>query len=669
MVHLADGFRPAAREDLEGVTWVSTADESALRFEQRLSAADWAPSGWPRVWSAALAIGQAIGSPPAGEPAYRLTAGELEFRDVTEEVRLDRIDELPPGSFAVVGDRAYIVVEGGAPALARLSTYLHRGRSDGGRWRTSTGRITADGIGVWPGTRESVHCSRAGETTLSVGLALAVGNLARAQGQGWTFLVRVDGQEVLRRAIEPAELHTTVWVSAALPAGGGRESVVEFRVEGPPAVAAFLSPRLHAAPAQPDERPNIVLFVADTFRADNMAAYGGRAGITSHLDEWAREARTFSQAWSPSTWTLPAQASLLSGLHPKQHGATSSLHSLPRELETLPEELRSAGYRTVAVTDALYVSSKYGLDQGFEVFDEAWVGMEETVERTLALAGDDDGRPLFLFVQSYAVHAPYSASEAATAWVGEHLGPHRTWEEITAEIDDNRWGWERGQPVPAGLQELVREFERLYRAGVVDFDRSAGELLAELDRRGVTDRGHVIFTSDHGEAFGEHLELYHGNSLWEEVLSVPLLVRGPGWSPGVTAEPASLLDVAPTIARLAGLADVDWQGADLGSLPEGRRIFSFGCFETRTPDTVALRAGHRKVVMTADEGGLQSAWDLHGDPEEREDLRGEEWSQALTRGARDRLRELSKPHADSEDVSLSPTDKNRLRALGYLGDD
>ena len=418
----------------------------------------------------------------------------------------------------------------------------------------------------------------------------------------------------------------------------------------------------------------MVLFLADTFRADNLAAYGSELGLTPALDRFAEESLCFTRAWAPSSWTLPSHASLFTGLYPHQHGAAGPRTALAPGAVTLAEHLAAAGYRTGAITDGAFVSAAFGLDQGFAWFDEGERELDETLDEVDAFLAAGDGRPTFLFVQTYRVHEPYRASPRTRGELAGRLPIAGDWPSLSAELYRNPWQWEQGEPIPPGMRPLVADLERLYRGGVADLDRGFGRFLGILERHGVDARGYTIFTSDHGEAFGEHDVLFHRTGVWEEHVRIPLLIRGPDLEPGRVEHAASLVDLPQTVAELVDLAPAPaWGGRSLVSAREDGAVFSFQC-DGGEDSSMALIEGTRKLIVPEALGGLaegvspQRAYDLQRDPGETVNRSAESWSADLHARLASRVREISEPHVAPDEARLGADEEARLEDLGYTGD-
>ena len=496
-----------------------------------------------------------------------------------------------------------------------------------------------------------------------------------------------DGQPL---SIGPLPESTTSAIPyrAALPGTADGEQLLhrlEFSVPPGEGIVMIHGPAiqpLKAVAREPDPaRPDVILFVADTFRADDL----DHPGLTPRLEAFAETARRFTQARSPSTWTLPSVASLLYGVHPGQHGGVHLSRQPQSPAATLAETFAAAGYRTVAVTDSAFVSRRYGLDRGFEWFQELHSGdLPTTLDVAQRLLDADDGRPLLMMVHSYHTHTPYTPSIETRALLEEQLGVPDdgrdfAWFEaaldaLTAEAvalgeetDDIR---EQAATLAAALSKL-----RL--ATVRELDTSFGELLDLLDDRGLADDALIVFTSDHGEAFYEHGRLYHGQGAYDEVLRVPLLLRAPSLTPETVIAPVSLVDITPTLAQLADLpADGLWSRPTLLDPKPDRVVFSFNWPDADSLPLMSVVANELKIVSTADpeqlaQGRLLWVFDLANDPGEQVDIAPQR-QQQLAPWVKDlapRVAELLTPLQQSSEVELDAGHTDLLRQLGYIGDD
>jgi hypothetical protein len=310
---------------------------------------------------------------------------------------------------------------------------------------------------------------------------------------------------------------------------------------------------------KPKRVTSVVLVVLDTVRADHLTPYGYPKETTPRLARFAQEGLLFEQARSAAPWTLPSHASLFAGKLPSQHGCNWEHRWLADSQETIAEVLASprAGFETIGVTTNVNASSLYNLHQGFSRFVETWTlreshrGLDDS-----AIANDvirdwldhraDKSRPFFLFVNYADAHLPYvppppedgmfgapSARARQLAWRGDLLQAVLSG-EVKPTADDF-----------AGIAAL-------YDGELRKVDGLLGDLLDELDRRGLREDTLVIVTSDHGELLGEEGRVDHQLSMREELLHVPLLLRWPRMvRPGRVPEPVSLTRVKGWLDQVA----------------------------------------------------------------------------------------------------------------------
>jgi arylsulfatase A-like enzyme/Flp pilus assembly protein TadD len=311
-----------------------------------------------------------------------------------------------------------------------------------------------------------------------------------------------------------------------------------------PALAGVLAGLLLAGcsadapgPVPREGAPNVLLVSVDTLRADRVGAYGASFGATPTFDALAAAGLRAEKALSPVPITLPAHATLLTGLYPPRHGVRhNGIFRLAAEQVTLAERFRDAGYATGAVVGAMVLEARFGLAQGFDRYDDHFgsdranaTGYLERPAREVTAAAlrwlDEVERPFFLFVHYYDPHADYA-------------------------------------PPP----EFAARFPgRPYEGEIASVDAAVGELLAGLRARGRLEGTVVAVTADHGESLGEHGERTHSYTLYDATLAVPLILQGPGVPSGRTLPGVvSTASVAPTLLRLAGLAPfAESDGEDL----------------------------------------------------------------------------------------------------------
>jgi arylsulfatase A-like enzyme len=607
-----------------------------------------------------------------------LRSGDTTYATRMAKKNADTLDGLEPGDFRA--DLRSVAVRH-APASApptdvTLALGVEPGRDVDGVQRIELGAWTGEGLLVWSNVDEEVPCDVPTGSVLRFAVVAAALRNTDAGSNG-TLRVLLDG-ELLWEQSAPLTGTELVHHEGPVPVGssGRRGARLRFELGGPPAIAAFFAPIVAPAVARaiaaPDPRPDILLFLADTFRADNMRTYGGRHDLTPTLDALAAESVVFERAWSPAPWTLPSQAAMLTGQLPPQIVAQADTGSLPDEVLTIAELLASVGYRTAAVTDSGLVSRHTGFDQGFELFDERLRPLEETEHAVDALLDADDGRPLFLFVQTYRVHQPYHVSDATRERHGERLrippGDEKP-ERDPADAPRTR------EELVALVLQNVQNLQARYRGGVLDLDTWFARFHQKLVTRDFYSGGYLVFTSDHGEGFNEHGVTRHVGGLWEELIRIPLFIHGRNLAPRTVPHAAMLTDLAPTVAELVGLpVHAEWEGTSLLSLAEDRTLFSFERVDVGTGD-MALIDGDRKLLTPAtidslEAGNAGRAFDLAADPGELHDLFGtDRWPSDLVRRSIPEVRRVLEPRYDPAESTFGGDAAQALEVLGYVDGD
>jgi choline-sulfatase len=417
-------------------------------------------------------------------------------------------------------------------------------------------------------------------------------------------------------------------------------------------LSALAAPQIAASAGRHNPIP-IILISVDTLRADHLSCYGYKSPSTVHIDRIAAGGTIFSQVNSQVPLTLPSHVSLLTSTYPFANGIEDNGERLAPNAVTLARVLKSQGYRTAAFVGGFVLDRRFGLDQGFDVYDgpsnpHPQQGAdpgdikrfgEDVTQAATQWLDENAARPFFLFVHLYDLHTPYKlpASE------------HRRGLSYDAEL------------------------------GYVD--EVLGKFWDVLEQRGLIRRALVVFTADHGESLHEHGESTHGYFVYQSTLRVPLIIHWPSQSLSFATrvdEPVSLLDVAPTLLQIEGLArPAEFQGRSLLSLTaratppakssEPEEIYSESLYPHAHFGTSALRTlsvGHYKYIQAP----RPEFYDLVQDPKEERDLYESQKSTALAfRNRLQLLRTRYRSKRDSASGAQRPEAIERLRTLGYLG--
>lgn len=299
--------------------------------------------------------------------------------------------------------------------------------------------------------------------------------------------------------------------------------------------------------------PNIVLIVLDTVRRDHLSSYGYFRETSPQLEAFRKNARTYTRAYSTSSWTVPAHASIFTGLFPVRHGATQENDQLGAEFETLAEILRAGGYQTVGITGNPMIGLRRGFGRGFDLYRESWkiapkrnrdLVTLDWIERFLKRRTDE--KPLFLFVNLIGAHAPFASCEDNCGAFGAEI--------IPGGLNDSLWKQYYQGQIRFTRQNLDR-LVRLYDAEIRQVDSTMGQILDAIDLHLSPETDFVAITSDHGENFGEHQHINHVFSIHETTIQIPMIIRYPGRAAAGSedARATQLLDLFPTILRAAGI--------------------------------------------------------------------------------------------------------------------
>ena len=399
---------------------------------------------------------------------------------------------------------------------------------------------------------------------------------------------------------------------------------------------------------------NLVLITIDTLRADYLSCNGSTVVSTPHLDRLAREGTNFARARSPVPLTLPAHASIFTGNYPPTHTVRSNgEYRLPDRQVSLAEVLHERGYRTAAFLGSFVLDRRFGLAQGFDLYDDrVWddvddlekLEAERTAEEVAAaftrwLAEDDGAVPFFAWVHLYDPHAPYEPPE-----------PFRS-----------------------------RYLRDPYAGEVAYADSVVGTILAELATRDRLSQTVIAVAGDHGEGLGEHGEMTHSLLIYNSTLHVPMMI----WAPDLVAanrdigDLVRLIDLAPTLLDYLGIEEPFGEGVSLRPLidgggeagPEPTLLTAYS--ESYYPELAlgwsplrGLESGGYRLILAP----TPVLFHVGEDPGERNSRVEAEPGvyQRLKRQLADDLRSFE---AQSESATSAPLDaaaQERLRSLGYL---
>lgn len=455
-------------------------------------------------------------------------------------------------------------------------------------------------------------------------------------------------------------------------------------------------------------RPNILLISIDTLRADHLGIYGYERDTSPRLDALATSSVVYRNAYSPTPWTLPSHAAMLTGTHPYLMSMNDRTSAVPESAPRLASLLAAEDYQTAAFVDSAprdYVGAERGFAIGFDTYEHSRAtvrkkssvySIEETVDRATSwLSGRDPQRPFFLFLHTKAVH-----SASANALTDEdYLLPYdcpRPWRFqfteqaiVEAALGVDRLKAEGGTNYLTSINaeiraenesiaveiapEVTQAIIDLYDGCIAAVDAQLGRLFETLRRDGLLDETLIIVTADHGESFLEHRLFLHGQT-YESLLHIPLLIRFPKWQPGIEiTTPVELMDIAPTIAAVLDLSVEGMTGRILAGLPgepevPARNHFAYYLRVAEKPEggQYALRSKDLRLVLNPprnDIAGERELFQLESSKETEVEL-----DDARLPSLESQLRSTLRAPALYTEAGVAEDDATRehLRALGYV---
>lgn len=480
------------------------------------------------------------------------------------------------------------------------------------------------------------------------------------------------------------------------------------------------------------DAPNVVILVFDAVRADRTSVYGHGWPTTPNLEALAEDGVVYEHAFANSNWTGTSHGALFTGRLPSDTGVHGNAQELPTDVETLPELLSEAGYRTFAMSAGAHLRAERGYARGMDTFGETFriapnreffrglLSDQALLRQTLqsVTRGPDEkslykveslkqwieggDRPFFAFVNAKTAHHPYNPPRPFKSEFCPNLrrAPFQLIEELFGDERGERqslpgFDWDRLQrlsyeyPVIAGEMEPTDEEWEIVRSwydGAIRYlDHLLGDFVDWLEGTGRLENTYIFVTADHGEYFGEHGLEKHYYGLYEPVLHVPLVVRGPGTDEAAdtVSSPVSLADLYPTVLELAtGEAPMTPHSRTLAPFKDGNlHEHVFAELGAVAPDgilrhhpefddrdygipTQVVRDDRYKLISRAN--GSTELYDWREDPGEREEISEDKADvhEQLAAVVEEELEELSEESL-SEDIDDEQL-RRHLEELGYI---
>lgn len=411
----------------------------------------------------------------------------------------------------------------------------------------------------------------------------------------------------------------------------------------------------------PTVQPNLLMVTFDTLRADHLGAYGSSAGLTPNFDALASTSVMFDNAYAVSSTTAPSHATIFSGLYPNEHGVLKNGIELSGDVTTVAEVLRDNGYSTAAFVSSYAVNQLFGLDQGFDLYDQDFnfkrrrLGVLTAEAASEWISEQPNDKPWCVWVHFMDPHKPYKQP-------AEYLDPY-----ITSELEGNDLDMAS------------------YNGAVAYMDSALPALLSSIDAQQAAAGTLMAITADHGELFGEHGYFGHGTGLYQDVMRAPLIFNHSTLPASRFTKDVGLIDFAPTVLDLLNIKfGVEVSGISLlpftgeGVAPARplfmqRRIFDEESITPIFEETGANVQGSQwsvidggyKLIMAPDAGEIE-LYHLAIDPDELTNLADVESAAKQLR----RMQKVLSGMLDAQTLRVSITDLSpevlqNLEQLGY----
>jgi arylsulfatase A-like enzyme len=425
---------------------------------------------------------------------------------------------------------------------------------------------------------------------------------------------------------------------------------------------------------------NVILVVIDALRADHLGIYGYQRSTSPNLDSFAGEGIIFDRGYSQASWTIPSMASYMTSLYQGVHRMSTSPRSeefrvLSPRFVTLAESLKNSGMKTAAITSQVWFREKLGITEGFtEVISSRKQALQPRegqflTDRALKWLDENGGDRFFLYLHYMGPHKPYTAPPPFKG-------------RFTGSLDDTSPGKTEKPNSRRSMKKMARRGEittdnlaylmARYDEKLAYTDEQLGRLFDYLEESRLLDKTIIFVTADHGEAFNEHGNIYHGGSCYKEVIHVPMILRLPhGKFRGMRTDAlAETIDIYPTIHDLLGLEiPAPIQGESLMPLIEGKGESKEAVVQGRETRIIT-----REWSALINESGssVEQLFYLPSDPTEQRNLAGE--NPVVEREMLERARNLRKSNRDLrvyyeseiKTVDLDDETIERLKSLGYL---
>jgi arylsulfatase A-like enzyme len=430
---------------------------------------------------------------------------------------------------------------------------------------------------------------------------------------------------------------------------------------------------------------NVLILCLDTLRVDHVGAYGYERDTTPNIDRIADNGSKFLKAYAPSGWTVPSTHSMLTSLNPSEHGAgvageikfldEGNVTDVHENVTSIAQMLKGKGFRTGLFSANPYLRGR--IQRGFDYAVALRQDAGKLTDKVVDWLQDDLSEPFFAHIQYIDVHFPIEPPE-------KYARMYRPEEPLPEKYNPSMWAFrkltDRSDP---DFQLFKKHKIAIYDGALRYIDDQIGRILELLESNELLDNTLIVVTSDHGEEFWDHAEIGremggdprkiwgigHGQSLFQELLHVPLIFSGPGIQKQVNECPSGLIDLPPTILEYLKLPVPSFMrgrvlpvtvDADPGPCPENPYIgqgIAYG------PDARSIIWRGMKMINRAD--GITLLYDLNTDPEERVNL-ADSRPEVIMKLDQLYTQTVTESQTPSESLKMDEDALKQLRDLGYL---
>jgi arylsulfatase A-like enzyme len=418
---------------------------------------------------------------------------------------------------------------------------------------------------------------------------------------------------------------------------------------------------------------NVILISVDSLRKDHIGIYGYEKNTTPNIDKFAKKSLVFTNAVGQSSWTLPSHISIFTSLYPSSHGVPYIGYQLNKNITMFHEFLKSQNYTSIAIINNVYLSSIFGFNRSFDFFNEQFANytkngktITDVNKHFFDWLNKNHQKKFFAFIQYIDSHCPYIAHEK---YFTNYQQEHEKYKYLEKKCASSLKNY-------TPTKDEIQFMKKAYDSDIAFVDENLNELFKKLEVLGIINKTIIILTSDHGDQFMEHGGLEHAYTLYDEVISVPLIIWHPKLNTKIINTQVQLIDIMPTILDFLGLSipnNID--GKSLIAVISGNSNKETPAFSEKPPyKIISVRFNDFKFILTNNTN--RELYDLKNDPNEKENVTKKypgianqlermilEYKIETTKKANMFNGSIFK---EIGELNLDPAVREKLRELGYV---